>query len=449
MDLKRLEDIYDLLTSNKDYNLKLFVPPDHNSSKYVYIDTKEKVIYINYLLPRESPESVLPAIVFALSHLNIGSYLIDVPEFEAMDFYVYERFLKKLGFDIIFDSIDCSRYSYEMCFEEYLNFHYQTISGVTKESIKSLSESFGNPYHLKSDEENGSGEGEGEGKGNGDGEGDGEEGSGSSDFESQEFKIQEAGNLKWEDVIQQLVDTVKDDGDESGESDSNDSISEDSRQSDDSQKNYIGSNFGTGVETTLTDSDEFLCARLREFFSLIMDRGKRFKPDSFKHFNRKSRGNTNLIYTSISKKILKSRDKWGILVDVSGSMPNEALCSILRVFSDSIGNLIDPQSVVVSWDTDFCQEFLVSEVPSRIPSGGGTNLSDGIKYLEKLNCKRIIVYSDFEDSSCYKFNETMMKAKDKGISVNCFSTQFNGNESTLLRSYSPELSLVWRQVAKR
>lgn len=447
MDLKRLEDIYDLLTSNKDYNLKLFVPPDHNASKYVYIDTKEKVIYINYLLPRESPESVLPAIVFALSHLNIGSYLIDVPEFEAIDFYVYERFLKRLGFDIIFDSIDCSRYSYEMCFEEYLNFHYQTINQTSKESIRFLSESFGNPYHLKSDEENG--DGEGEDKGNGEGEGNGKEGSGSSDFESQEFKIQEAGDLKWEDVIQQLVDTVKDDGDEDGESDSKDSTSEDSKQSDDSQKNYIGSNFGTGVETSLTDSDEFLCARLREFFSLIMDRGKRFKPDSFKHFNRKSRGNTNLIYTSISKKILKSRDKWGILVDVSGSMPNEALCSILRVFSDSIGNLIDPQSVVVSWDTDFCQEFLVSEVPSKIPSGGGTNLSDGIKYLEKLNCKRIIVYSDFEDSSCYRFNETMMKAMDKGISVNCFSTYFDLENSTLLRSYSSELSSVWRQVAKK
>ena len=334
MDLKRLEDIYDLLTSNKDYNLKLFVPPDHNESKYVYIDTKEKIIYINYLLPRESPESVLPAIVFALSHLNIGSYLIDVPEFEAIDFYVYERLLKNLGFDIIFDSIDCSRYSYEMCFEEYLNFHYQTISGTTKESIKALSESFGDPYHLKSDEDGENGDSEGEGE-----EG---EGSGSNNFESQEFKVQEAGDLKWEDVIQQLVDTVKDDSDDSDESDSNKQIPEDFER-EKSQERDIGSNFGTGVETSLTESDEFLCARLREFFSLIMDRGKRFKPDSFKHFNRKSRGNTNLIYTSISKKILKSRDKWGILVDVSGSMPNEALCSILRVFSDSIGNLIDPQ----------------------------------------------------------------------------------------------------------
>ena len=87
-------------------------------------------------------------------------------------------------------------------------------------------------------------------------------------------------------MIQQLVDTVKDGEDETEESDSNNSTSEDSGQ-DDSQDRYIGSNFGTGVETNLTDSDEFLCARLREFFSLIMDRGKRFKPDSFKHFNRK------------------------------------------------------------------------------------------------------------------------------------------------------------------
>lgn len=442
----KLEEVFDLLTSNKDYSLKLFVPPEGNETKYVYIDTKNLVIYINYLLPKESPESVLPAILFALSHLVLGTYLYKVEELEAIDYYVYERFLKRLGFDVIFDSFGLEVFGCEnMNFEEFYKASYSRFSYELKEKIKELSDEFGRPYELSSELN----------------ENDNTDNSNSSISEQQSGEgskpnFKEVGDLDWKDVIKQVSEQIKSEGfGSSSENSEDDSDETDSsgNPKDGGSKNLdddIGSSkYGTSIETNLGKEDARLYSLLREFLNSIMDRGKKFRFDSMKHFNRKSRGNTNLIYTSISKKVLKSRDKWGILVDVSGSMPNKALCSILRVFSDDICDIIDPQSIVVTWDIDLNQKFLVSEVPTKFNSGGGTNLTNGIKYLEKLNCKRIMVYSDFEDSSCYNFNKAMLDAKNRGISIYCFSTQLDSRNNILVDSFYPEFSSVWRQVTKR
>lgn len=448
MNEKKLEEVFDLLTSNRDFSLKLFIPPEGNETKYVYIDLKGLTIYVNYLLPRESPESVLPAILFALAHLNFATYLYEIDESEALDYYIYDRVLKRLGFEVIFDSI-CAHGGFEEArFEEYFKDYYSRLPSGTKDRIKELSDEFGKPYELKSSSDE---------SGDNDSDSDGQNGEGDKP------EIQEAGDLSWKDVLKQVSDQIKKDSNNFSEdsSDSNGSDDSESDSSKDSESNpsdnddedytHSASNFGTGTETNLGEEDQYLYSLLREFFNTVMDRGKKFKPDSMKHFNRKSRGNTNLIYTSISKKVLKSRDKWGILVDVSGSMPNKALCSILRVFSDDIGSIVDPKSIVVTWDTMKQQEFLLSEIPNSFRSGGGTELTNGVKYLEELNCKKIMVYSDFEDWNCIRLNAELMKAKSNGISVYCFSPNIkeeSKGKGTLLSCFNPEFSEVWRKVTK-
>lgn len=452
MNEKKLEEIFDLLISNKDFSLKLFVPPEGNESKYVYIDVKGLTIYVNYLLPRESPESVLPAILFALAHLNFGTYLYETNEPESLDYYIYSRVLKRLGFEIIFDSICVDKFGYgydESNFEEYFKFYYSKLPGGIKCEIKELSNNFGRPYELKTNSDE-----------SGDSQNDSDSSPDSQNGEGSSPKVQEAGDLSWKDVLKQVSDQIKNDSDNFSESssdssnesqgDSSESDSE-SNQSDNDDSSQSASNFGTGIETNLDAEDLYLYSLLREFFTLVMDRGKKFKLDSMKHFNRKSRGNTNLIYSSISKKVLKSRDKWGILVDVSGSMPNKALCSILRIFSDDFGSIVDPKSVVVTWNTTKCQEFLISEIPDNFYSNGGTDLTRGVKYLEGLNCKKIMVYSDFEDWDCRVLNEELIKAKSNGISVYCFSPCVSNeakSKGPLLSSYNLEFSEVWRRVTR-
>ncbi len=135
---------------------------------------------------------------------------------------------------------------------------------------------------------------------------------------------------------------------------------------------------------------------LRAFFSRILDRGKRFKIDSLKLYNRRCR-QSDLMYSSISKKVMKSQERLGILVDVSGSMDLDTISTLINLLRDDLLSVFSSDSLVLCWDTQEVDRYLVSELPSRLRHGGGTRLAGGVDTLVSEGCKTIVVYSDFED----------------------------------------------------
>lgn len=165
----------------------------------------------------------------------------------------------------------------------------------------------------------------------------------------------------------------------------------------------------------LGGNSEKMSEALRMFFSSIMDRGKRYKLDSMKLYNRRSRS-SDLIYSSISKKVLRSQNKLGILVDVSGSMNLELLRTFMSIIKDDLLSVFDSDSLVLCWDTEESARYLISDIPSSIAHGGGTNLSGGVLRLaEEEGCRTIVLYSDFEDK--IELINVCNKCKRQGVNI--------------------------------
>ncbi len=200
---------------------------------------------------------------------------------------------------------------------------------------------------------------------------------------------------------------------------SSDSESEDrgsNKTSQDSSKKYRSEeDVVDRMYEKLRGSSEKMAEALRMFFSSIMDRGKRYKLDSMKLYNRRSRS-SDLIYSSISKKVLRSQNKLGILVDVSGSMDVELLRNFMSIIKDDILSVFDSDSLVLCWNTEESARYLISEVPSSIARGGGTNLSGGVLRLAKEEgCRTIVLYSDFEDKM--ELADTCDQCKRQGVNI--------------------------------
>ena len=132
----------------------------------------------------------------------------------------------------------------------------------------------------------------------------------------------------------------------------------------------------------------------KKFLSALIDRRKRFQIDSLKHYNRNSRNTRELMYSSISKKVKTGQAKLGILVDVSGSMDISVISAGLESLQDILP-LLDRESRVVAWDTEFQGEWDLYSLPKSIEGRGGTDLLPGIKYMRDKGYKIIVVFSDF------------------------------------------------------
>lgn len=162
----------------------------------------------------------------------------------------------------------------------------------------------------------------------------------------------------------------------------------------------------------LTLKQKRLSECLTMFFSQILDRGKRFKLDSLKLYNRQCRPK-GLMYTSISKKVSKSQDRLGILLDVSGSMDLDTISTLVNILKDDLLSVFSMDSLVLCWDTHEVNRYLVSELPSKLRHGGGTKLAGGVDTLVRENCRTIVVYSDFGDD--LSLSKACIEAKNNGV----------------------------------
>lgn len=137
-------------------------------------------------------------------------------------------------------------------------------------------------------------------------------------------------------------------------------------------------------------------ANIKQFLSRFLDHKPQYLHDSLRHYNRGTRENPHgILYSSMKRKVQQDKTKIAILVDVSGSMDSDMLLRGLGAIK-AAENVIDPASVLITWDTHKCQEFKIREIPEQVRSGGGTDMEAGIRYLVNKGFKKIVLYSDME-----------------------------------------------------
>jgi len=157
---------------------------------------------------------------------------------------------------------------------------------------------------------------------------------------------------------------------------------------------------------------------ISRFFSNIIKRSTAYKINHIKHYNRGSRGNSNIMYSAVSTVQRFKKAKLGVLIDVSGSMSTESILKACSTLSSMSGSLA-PDSFAVTWDTGKLEEFDFRHVPESVELGGGTRLLPGLQYLvNEKKCDTVVIYSDFFDFGLSDMADLVKKEK-----VNLYSIQ--------------------------
>lgn len=135
---------------------------------------------------------------------------------------------------------------------------------------------------------------------------------------------------------------------------------------------------------------------LEAFLRSIVHSSIEYSKDSMRLWNRGTRERSSgIIYNSYKQVPQKKKQKLGILVDISGSMNIESIKSAAKTLKNC-ANLLAKDSSFVTWNTGKSEEFLLTDIPDSIETGGGTDMVRGIQYLKDKGFTDIVVYSDFE-----------------------------------------------------
>lgn len=133
---------------------------------------------------------------------------------------------------------------------------------------------------------------------------------------------------------------------------------------------------------------------IQRFLNKILGSTNKYLPDSMSIHNRGTRGNSNILYSSLKRKHTVDKVKLGILIDVSLSMRTEEVLKAIGTFQKST-NIIDNNSNVVLWDDRLIDEFNIRRIPNKVKTGTYTDIASGMEYLAKKGYKDILVYSDY------------------------------------------------------
>lgn len=122
-----------------------------------------------------------------------------------------------------------------------------------------------------------------------------------------------------------------------------------------------------------------------------------YQHDSLKHYNRRTRPSTGILYDSRRRKptTIRHSKKLLVCVDISGSMNLEDIKAAVASLRD-IFRSIHPDSKVVTCNTSIEREYPITQLPDHISTGGGTEMSEGIRYAIENDFTDILIYSDFE-----------------------------------------------------
>lgn len=190
---------------------------------------------------------------------------------------------------------------------------------------------------------------------------------------------------------------------------------------------------GKGSSSRNTEiSDGSSSEDIKNFIKNIIDdkRSLEYNHDPLRHYNRGTRrNNSGLLYNSTRRRpsVLKRTRKLLVCVDISGSMDisdiKTAAQSLKEIFRD-----IHPDSKFVTCNCYIDEVYPICNIPDNIGTGGGTDMTAGIKYAIENGFTDIVIYSDFctdldsmsdlieenniktysifvdSDSSCYCYN---------------------------------------------
>lgn len=228
-------------------------------------------------------------------------------------------------------------------------------------------------------------------------------------------------------------DEVDDDPDEE-EGNVNEAVREDENSDNDSSEGEnIPSPAGRGhFKNGNLEVKDNCSAVIKNFLQRIVGSSMVYLPDSMKHYNRGSRANSDgFLYSSIRMRNRTDKKRFGICIDVSGSMNTESIITALGSLKSSL-SVVDNNSVVVTWDDYLCEEFPITKVPQKVSNGGGTSMHRGLKYLIDKGCDNIVMYSDFETDI-----EAMIHILKKSH-VNMYSIVVSNGRASNKNNYCPD-----------
>lgn len=188
----------------------------------------------------------------------------------------------------------------------------------------------------------------------------------------------------------------EDEGEEEGNV--NEAVRED--ENSDSVEGFDGSEGPAGeghVKNSNLEVQDNCSSVIKSFFRKIVGSQMIYLPDSLKHYNRGTRRNPEgFLYSSIRRRNKTDKKRVVIILDSSGSMDSTSVLTALGSIKQSL-SVLSNDSCVLVWDTKLCEEFPITKVPSRVSSGGGTDMAEALKYaIEVKKADAVCMYSDFE-----------------------------------------------------
>ena len=160
----------------------------------------------------------------------------------------------------------------------------------------------------------------------------------------------------------------------------------------------FGDNSGTGERLDLTvETKENNARNIKNFLeNIVRTTVDNYRLDYLKHLNRGTRDNSEgVLYSSLRNTMTLSKDKMGVLIDVSGSMDTSTILEGLKAIKEDARKL-NSDSTVVTWAVNKKEEFPLTDIPEAVDVGGGTYIDRGLDYLANVKkCNTILIYSDF------------------------------------------------------
>lgn len=151
---------------------------------------------------------------------------------------------------------------------------------------------------------------------------------------------------------------------------------------------------GTSQEVEIVPNNE---KTIVKFLQQIITRPEaQYQPDVMRLHNRGTRVNDqSILYSSKKRKKIQGKAKFCFIVDVSGSMYTDSILKAIGALNSTLG-FVDKNSKLVTWNEDKVEEFDINSIPSKIKTGGGTDMASAVKYAKEEGYTDIVIYSDFE-----------------------------------------------------
>ncbi len=157
--------------------------------------------------------------------------------------------------------------------------------------------------------------------------------------------------------------------------------------------------FGSGSGKRITVQGKHYYSLEEALHQVMPKKVKGRRSDPVYNYNRRKQGNTGVLISKYVERERYLNPAVYILVDCSGSMDRSTLDDVVTTLKNT---RFHKRSKIVFWDTGLLSEVSYEDRNKihDFPSGGGTNMALGIRYIGKTfkDDDNLIVISDFCDN---------------------------------------------------